>query len=99
MPLRMTVINPSNHIVGDGPIENIIRNIIDPTNVRTPDGRGTVNKLANDNNITAHINPDKCEFNSVKKNCFDLVPVTLEIFGLKMSLYLRHCFQMDRSMR
>lgn len=63
----MTVINPSIQIVGDGPIEKIIRNIMDATKVRIPDGRGTVNMLAIDNNITVHINIDKCEFNSGKK--------------------------------
>lgn len=61
----MTVINPINQMVGDGPIENIIRSIIDATNVRIPDGRGTVNTLAIDKNIIVQINADKCEFNSV----------------------------------
>lgn len=71
MPLRMTVKNPSNQIVGAGPIENIIRNIIDATKVRIPAGRGNVNILANDNNITAQINPDKWEFNSEMNKYFN----------------------------
>lgn len=55
----MTVKKPSNQIVGDGPIENIIRNMMDATKVRIPAGRGNVNILANDNSITAQIKPDK----------------------------------------
>lgn len=53
-------------MVGDGPIEKIIRNIIDPANVRIPFGRGTVNIVANDINITVQISPDKWEFSSEK---------------------------------
>lgn len=53
-------------MVGDGPIENIMRNIIEATSVRIPAGRGTVNKLMNDNSITVHIKPDKWAFNSAK---------------------------------
>lgn len=51
-------------MVGEGPIENIIRNIMEATNVRIPAGRGTVNMLVRDMSITVHISPDKCEFNS-----------------------------------
>lgn len=66
MPFRITVMNPSSQMVGDGPIEKIIRNIIDPANVRIPFGRGTVNIVANDINITVQISPDKWEFSSEK---------------------------------
>lgn len=69
IPFRMTVKNPSKNIVGDGPMENIIRNMIDATNVLIPDGLGTVNTLANDKSITVHINADKWEFSSgMKRN-------------------------------
>lgn len=61
----MTVRNPKSHIVGAGPIENIMRSIIDATKVRIPDGRGTVTIDASDSSITVHIKADKCEFNSV----------------------------------
>lgn len=55
-------------MVGDGPIENIMRSMIEATKVRIPAGRGTVNMLANDSNITVHISPDKCELSTNKKN-------------------------------
>lgn len=57
-PFKTTVNVPSIQMVGDGPIDKIIRNIIDATNVRIPDGLGTVNILASDNSITVHIMPD-----------------------------------------
>lgn len=51
-PFKMTVKNPRNQNVGDGPIGNIIRNIIHVTKARIPDGRGT------------NIRTGKCKFDS-----------------------------------
>jgi hypothetical protein len=55
---------PSISSVGSGPTEKIILRIVDITNVRTPDSRGTVITMAADTNITAQIKPDKCCPNS-----------------------------------
>lgn len=66
-PFNITVRNPRRKSTGAGPIENIVRNITDVANVLTPDGRGTVHTLTNDNNVIAHIKPFRWEFNSVEE--------------------------------
>ena len=58
---------PRSISVGSGPIEKIILRIVDATNVRRPDSRGTVSTMAADTNITAQIKPDKCCPNSARK--------------------------------
>lgn len=95
----MTVRKPIIHIVGDGPIEKIIRSIIDATNVRMPAGRGTVNILTSESNITVHINPDKWEFNSKVKTKVRLCFWCDRIFSRMKISHLLHYFQMDKSMR
>lgn len=59
-PFKIIVNRPSSHNVGSGPAENIKRNIIDATSVRTPFVRGRVQTVANDNKIIVQISHDKC---------------------------------------
>lgn len=63
-PFRIIVNRPNSHNVGSGPAENINRNMIDATNVRTPFVRGRVQTVANDNNIIVQISQDKWWCNS-----------------------------------
>jgi hypothetical protein len=68
------VIPPSISNVGSGPIENIKRRMVDATNVRTPDCRGSVMTMAADTIMIAQIRADKCVLSSESKsyfiNCF-----------------------------
>lgn len=91
IPFKATVNVPSIQMVGDGPIDSIIRNIIDATNVRIPDGLGTVNILVSDNSITVHIIPDICGLHSRIIALHWLVGNAKEYMTL-LSHYLVHYF-------
>lgn len=63
-PFSVTVNEPNSHSVGSGPIEKIMRSIIDATSVRMPEVRGTVNTIIIDMKIIAQISNDRWVFNS-----------------------------------
>lgn len=69
----LTVRKPSNHNVGSGPMEKINRNIVEATNVRIPDSRGSVRTITADDNITVQMRADKCELNSKRRKVSVLI--------------------------